>query len=91
MGKKKKKRNKYMREIVPSIWVDVYDIINAFNVTDGGMQHVLKKIVACGQRGHKDELEDRLDILASVKRSNEIYLRNIKNITGEEKDATITK
>ncbi len=68
-------RNKYMREIMPGIWVDVYDVIAAFKVTDGGLQHALKKILACGQRGHKDEAEDRTDILASVSRSNEIFNR----------------
>jgi hypothetical protein len=66
-------RNKYMREIAPGFWVDVYDVIEAFEVTDGGMQHALKKILACGQRGHKDEEEDRKDILVSIKRSNEIF------------------
>jgi len=66
-------RNKYMREVAPGIWIDVYDIIDAFDVTDGGMQHALKKILACGSRGHKDEEEDRSDILASIVRSNEIF------------------
>jgi len=70
-----KKRNKYMREILPGVWIDVYDVIEAFQVNDGGMQHALKKILACGQRGHKDEATDRKDILASIKRSNEIFNR----------------
>jgi len=64
-----------MREITPGVWVDVYDVIAAFEVIDGGMQHALKKILATGKRGHKDEAEDRKDILASVKRSNEIFNR----------------
>lgn len=67
--------NKYEREILPNVWVDVYDVIAAFEVTDGGMAHALKKILATGKRGHKDEAEDRKDILASVKRSNEIFNR----------------
>ena len=70
-----KPKNKYMREILPNVWVDVYDVISAFDVQDGGMQHALKKILATGKRGHKDEAEDRKDILASVKRSNEIFNR----------------
>jgi len=72
--------NKYMREIVPGVWVDVYDVINAFDVSDGGYQHALKKILACGQRGHKNEQEDRRDILASVIRSNEIFDRGRYNV-----------
>lgn len=66
-------RNKYDREIIPGVWVDVYDVIEAFEVTDGGLQHALKKILATGKRGHKNEIEDRQDILASVLRSNEIF------------------
>ena len=78
LRKTDRKRNKYMREILPEVWVDVYDVINAFDVTDGGFQHALKKMLAPGQRGHKDEAEDRKDIMASVKRSNEIYNRGTK-------------
>lgn len=65
--------NKYMREVLPGVWIDVYDLIDGFNVTDGGYQHALKKIVAVGQRGHKDEAEDRKDIYDSVVRSNERF------------------
>lgn len=73
---KPKSSNKYLREILPGVWVDVYDVIAAFEVTDGGMQHALKKILATGKRGHKDEAEDRKDIMASVRRSNEIFNRS---------------
>jgi hypothetical protein len=74
-GKNSFKSNKYMREVLPGIWIDVYDIIEAFDVSDGGMQHAIKKMLATGQRGHKNEATDRKDILASVKRSNEIFNR----------------
>ena len=74
-GKNSCKSNKYMREVLPGIWIDVYDVIEAFNVSDGGMQHAIKKMLAAGQRGHKNEATDRKDILASVKRSNEIFNR----------------
>lgn len=82
-------KNKYMREILPGTWVDVYDVIAAFEVNDGGFQHALKKILACGNRGHKDEAEDRKDIAASIARSNEIYERtfNLTNKpTGDNQD-----
>ena len=69
----RKINNKYMKESSPGIWVDVYDVIAAFEVTDGGFQHALKKILACGKRGHKSEEEDRQDIIDSIQRSNEIY------------------
>jgi len=73
------RQSKYHREILPEVWVDVYDVIAAFEVMDGGLQHALKKILATGKRGHKTEAEDRKDILLSVQRSNEIYNRRNKN------------
>lgn len=61
--------NKHSREILPNIYIDVYDVIQAFNVTDGGMQNALKKILMGCKK------EDRADILDSVTRSNEIFNR----------------
>lgn len=74
-----KKSNKYMHEVLPGVWIDIYDVIDAFGLTDGGYQHALKKMLNTGSRGHKDEIEDRDDILASVKRSNERF-----NLTNRE-------
>lgn len=67
------KRNKYMREIKPGVWVDCYDVIRAFGVSDPCLQHLLKKALAAGKRHHKDEYEDLKDVLASAKRAVEIY------------------
>lgn len=77
--------NKYMRKIKTfeshdingspieiDVWVDVYDVIKAFNVTSGPMQHALKKVLCAGERGHKDLLEDLNDIIASVEREIEM-------------------
>ncbi|HBD6162622.1 TPA: hypothetical protein KKN35_000560 [Shigella sonnei] len=54
------------------VWVDVYDVIKAFNVTSGPMQHALKKVLCAGERGHKDLLQDLNDIIASVEREIEM-------------------
>ena len=66
-------KSKYHREILPGVWVDVYDVLAAFEVSDAGYQHAIKKMLATGKRGHKSEVEDREDIMASVKRSNERF------------------
>lgn len=60
-------KNKYSREIFPNVWVDVYDVLRAFKVEDGALAHLIKKALADGQRGHKDQMEDRVDILNSAK------------------------
>lgn len=66
-------RNKYMREIKPGVWCDVYDLLRAFNVTDPCLQHLVKKALAVGQRGHKDATTDYKDILASAVRALELH------------------
>lgn len=68
-----KPRNKYMREIAPGVWIDVYDVIYAFEVTDPCLQHAIKKLLAAGKRGHKDFKQDLIDIRDSVNRAIEHY------------------
>lgn len=66
-------RNKYMREIAPDVWVDVYDVLYAFAVTDPCLQHLIKKALATGVRGHKSTREDLIDIRDSAIRAVEHY------------------
>lgn len=55
--------NKYSREIKPNVFVDVYDVLAAFKVTNPALQHLVKKALAVGQRGHKDAETDYQDII----------------------------
>ena len=64
--------NKYSREIRPLVYVDVYDVLSAFNVTCPAMAHAVKKCLAAGQRGHKDATQDKLEAIASIGRSIEL-------------------
>ncbi len=64
--------NKYQREIKPSVFVDVYDVLAAFDVTCPAMQHAIKKCLAPGQRGVKDADQDKAEAIASIKRSIEL-------------------
>ena len=63
---------KYNREIKPNIFVDVYDVLKAFEVTNPALQHLIKKALAVGKRGHKDESEDYQDIIDSAVRAKEL-------------------
>lgn len=54
------------------VTIDVYDVLHAFNVTNPALQHLVKKALAVGQRGHKDKMEDLRDILASAQRAIEL-------------------
>ena len=65
--------NKYLREVKPDVWVDVYDVLGAFTGHYPAqikpiIDHVTKKLLAGGERGHKDLETDMKDVVASMKR-----------------------
>lgn len=64
--------NKYQRKIKPGIYVDVYDVLKAFNVTCPAMAHGIKKCLASGQRGAKSSVQDKNEAIASIRRSIEM-------------------
>lgn len=64
--------NKYLREIKPGVFVDVYDVLKAWDVRNPALQHLIKKALAVGQRGHKDAAEDLRDIVDSAARAQEL-------------------
>lgn len=64
--------NKYQREIKPGVFVDVYDVLKAWDVRNPALQHMIKKALAVGQRGHKSAAEDLQDIVDSAVRAQEL-------------------
>lgn len=68
------KKNKYQREIKQGIYVDVYDVLKAFKVTNSATQHAIKKLLAGGQRGHKDLLQDLNEARDSISRAIELEM-----------------
>ena len=70
------KQNKYDRIIKGkdsnSCIVDVYDVLKAFEVTNPALQHLVKKALCVGIRGHKDTSEDLQDIIDSAIRAKEL-------------------
>lgn len=67
-----KQMNKYSKEIKKNVYVDVYDVLKAFDVRCPALQHLIKKALAAGQRGHKDLMTDLDDIIASANRAKEL-------------------
>lgn len=70
--------NKYQRTICEagttnSLTVDVYDVLEAFKVTCPALQHLAKKALCVGIRGHKDTEQDLKDIIASAERALQLH------------------
>lgn len=67
-----KPKNKYSRQC-KGVTIDVYDVLKAFEVTDPALQHLIKKALCAGLRGHKNKEQDLIDILDSANRALELY------------------
>ena len=70
--------SKYLKTIRSSsgesIQVDIYDVINAWRDTckNPALQHLVKKALQPGARGHKDCQRDMKDIVESALRAYEL-------------------
>lgn len=52
--------------------IDVYDVLQAFAVTNPATQHAIKKLLCAGLRGHKDKMQDLTEALKSIERAIEL-------------------
>ncbi len=69
--------NKYLRTIYPRgegqpITVDVYCVLKAFNVTNPGLQHAIKKLLCGGLRGKASFLQDLSESIDAIERAKEL-------------------
>jgi hypothetical protein len=71
-----KKLSKYDRVIAGKdghkIIVDVYSVLQAFNITNAATAHAVKKLLAAGSRGYKDIIQDLEEAKASIERAIEM-------------------
>ena len=61
--------SKYHREIKPGVWVDCYDVIKAWAVSNPADAHPIKKMLMPGTRGSKDGIQDRREAIQSIERA----------------------
>lgn len=77
--------NKYLRTIygvdkegnAGSLQVDVYDILDAYPTKNPALDHLIKKALCPGQRGHKDLLTDLDDIIKSAQRAKAMIVNKM--------------
>lgn len=74
--------NKYLKKINDACtgkvigMVDVYEVLLAFNVTDPGLQHAIKKLLCAGLRGKGNLQQDLVGAIAAINRSIDFAKRN---------------
>jgi hypothetical protein len=56
----------------PSRTIDVYRVLQLFEVYDPALQHALKKVIAAGKRGAKDAAKDIAEAIVALQRWQEM-------------------
>jgi hypothetical protein len=64
-------KNMYLREILPGVHVDVYQVLDAFKTESSAVDHAVKKCLAPGKRGVKDRIQDLKEARKSLDRAIE--------------------
>ena len=50
-------------------FIDVYTVLDGFNITHPALQHAVKKILMAGLRGHKNKEVDLMEIISAMSRA----------------------
>lgn len=62
----------YFRDVRHLEGMDVYRVLQLFEVTDPALQHAIKKLLVPGSRGAKDRRKDLEEAVASIERALEM-------------------
>lgn len=68
--------NLYTKNIQNFNKLDIYRILNLYNVTDPCLQHCIKKILCAGQRGSKNFTTDISEAIFALQRCLEMQQEN---------------
>ena len=60
------------RKVIRGSYIDVYDILLAYEVTNPAIQHAVKKLLVAGKRGYKDTKKDLAEANWSITRAMEL-------------------
>lgn len=64
---------KHYEEHNTTIRIDVYSVLTAFNVTNPGLQHAIKKLLCAGLRDKGSRLQDLTEARDALDRAIEDY------------------
>ena len=60
--------NHYFKDVQALKAVDIYRVLNLFDVRSHAVGHAIKKLLCAGKRGAKDYRQDLLEAKASIDR-----------------------
>ena len=68
----------YFKDVTHLKTIDVYRVLDLFNVTNPCVQHAVKKLLCSGQRGVKDTRQDVQEAITSLVRYLEMQTEDAK-------------
>lgn len=83
-----RKHNHYFKDVSKLQTVDVYRVLELFNVADQAIGHAIKKLLVAGGRGVKDISRDVQEAIDTLKRWQEMQTEGV--VTEERVDHGIT-
>ena len=66
----------YFKDVSRLKKIDVYRVIDLWEITDPALQHALKKVLAAGKRGAKNQLQDVAEAIDSLVRFQDMQAEN---------------
>lgn len=66
----------YKKDVRHLSMIDVYRVLELFNVTDQAIGHAVKKLLCAGVRGGKDREQDYREAVASINRALQMIAEN---------------
>lgn len=66
----------YFKDVSHLKKIDVYRVIDLWQITDPALQHALKKVLAAGKRGAKNQAQDVDEAIDSLVRWKEMQAEN---------------
>lgn len=68
--------SKYHR-VLNGCWIDIYDILDVYEISNPADQHAIKKMVMPGDRGVKSAIQDRHEAIVSLRRAIQLDSRKV--------------
>jgi hypothetical protein len=73
------KHNHYFKDVSKLKKIDIYRVLDLYNVTESAIAHAAKKILVSGCRGSKDQYKDIREAIDSLERWCDMYIEDKQN------------
>lgn len=72
-------KNPYFKDISKLDKLDIYRILQIYEVDDHALGHAIKKLLCAGNRGHKDKYQDVVEAIKSLDRWLDMQVEDKKS------------